>query len=154
MKSEKGITLTSLIIYVIVMLIVISVIALITTYFYNNVNKIGEKTDPAKEYTKFNSYFTEEVNKKGCKVIECKKSSDLKNNYIIFDGGIQYTYIFDEENQKGNVYKDNVKICENIFDMYFENKIIDEAEGKEQIIVHYKTEKNTLDKTTKFTLVN
>ena len=38
MKNNKGITLTSLIIYIIGMLIVIATIATLTSFFYKNVN--------------------------------------------------------------------------------------------------------------------
>ena len=41
MKSEKGVTLSSLIIYVIAMVIVVSIIAVMTKYFYGNVNKLS-----------------------------------------------------------------------------------------------------------------
>ena len=34
MKSEKGVTLTSLIVYVIGMVMVISIVSVLTTYFY------------------------------------------------------------------------------------------------------------------------
>ena len=38
MKTEKGVTLISVTIYVIVMLIVVSIITVLTVYFYRNVD--------------------------------------------------------------------------------------------------------------------
>ena len=64
MQSQKGITLISITIYVIVMLIVVSVITVLTSYFYTNVDINSVSEDLNQQYTKFNSYFTEEVNKK------------------------------------------------------------------------------------------
>ena len=68
MQSEKGITLISITIYVIVMLIVVSVITILTQYFYKNVDVNSVNEDFNQQYTKFNSYFSEEINKKGNKV--------------------------------------------------------------------------------------
>ena len=57
MKSEKGITLISLIIYVIALTIVIGIVAVISGYFYNNIATSSEDIEPMVEYTKFNSFF-------------------------------------------------------------------------------------------------
>ena len=62
MKQEKGVTLISLTIYVIVMAIVIGVLAIITNFFYKNVKDVNVDIDPITQYTTFNSYFSEEVN--------------------------------------------------------------------------------------------
>ena len=70
MKSEKGVTLISVIIYVIAMLIIIAVITVLTSYFYTNVDINSASEDLNQQYTKFNSYFTEEVNRKGNKILE------------------------------------------------------------------------------------
>lgn len=64
MKSSRGITTTSLIIYIIVMMIVIGVIASITSFFYTNVLNI-ENSSAISEITKFNMYFLDEVKNKG-----------------------------------------------------------------------------------------
>ena len=56
MRSEKGVTLTSLIIYVIAMLIAITIISIMTGYFYKNIDVSTEKYSYLGEYTRFNSY--------------------------------------------------------------------------------------------------
>ena len=76
MKSEKGITLISLIIYVIALTIVIGIIAVISGYFYKNIATTSENVEPMVEYTKFNSFFSEEVNYRGIKVLDCKTTTD------------------------------------------------------------------------------
>ena len=70
MKSEKGITLISLIIYVIALTIVVGIIAVISGYFYDNIDTSSEDIEPMVEYTKFNSFFSEEVNYVGIKVLD------------------------------------------------------------------------------------
>ena len=62
MKSQKGITLISLTVYVIVMAIVVGVVAIISTFFYSNINDTNVDINPITEYTKFNSFFSDEVN--------------------------------------------------------------------------------------------
>ena len=103
MKSEKGVTLISLTIYIIVMSIVVGIIAVISGIFFKNINDL-EETNPLEEYTNFNTYFSNEVNKEGIKVL--KYDSD----YIIFDNGVQYTFI--QENK--GIYMNKVKICKDV----------------------------------------
>ena len=120
MKSEKGVTLISVIIYVIAMLIIIAVITVLTSYFYTNVDINSASEDLNQQYTKFNSYFTEEVNRKGNKILEIGETQNNEEEgpqkYIIFSSGNQYTYV--PANQ--GIYMNTVKISENITDCTFE----------------------------------
>lgn len=111
MKSEKGITLISLIMYVIGMTIVVALISTITTYFYKNID-IDADSNNTSEYTKFTSIILDEINKEGNRIIESKSTNrDGKQvNYIIFSSGNQFTFM--EENN--SIYKNNIKICKNI----------------------------------------
>ena len=58
-KNEKGVTLTSLLIYVLALTVVVIIVGRITTYFYKNMDQVTTNTAAAAEYTKFNSYFTD-----------------------------------------------------------------------------------------------
>lgn len=118
MKSEKGITLTSLTVYVIGMTIAIAVVVLISRFFYSNMEDATEKIDPAIEYTKFNSFFTDEVNHQNIKILEIA-NDEKKNNYIVFDNGVQYTFI--RENQ--GIYRNQVKIARNVTECKFTTEI-------------------------------
>ena len=94
MKSEKGVTLISVTIYVIVMTLLVAIISVITNYFYKNVELNSKQEEINNQYTKFISYFTEEVNKENNKILEINTEySDLENkiSYIIFSSGNQYT---------------------------------------------------------------
>lgn len=51
MKSQKGVTLTSLIIYVIAMSIVVGTVAAITNFYYGNINGLSNRTSSSKQYT-------------------------------------------------------------------------------------------------------
>ena len=150
MKSEKGITLISMTIYVIVMLIIVTVMVILTSYFYGNVDVNSTETKLNQQYTKFNSYFTEEVNKKGNKIMGIGETEDATNNtkqqYILFSSGNQYTFV--PENKA--IYVNNVKNAEDITDCTF-SKV--EQNDKVIIAVTIKGD-NNFTKFTKYTLVN
>lgn len=133
MQNEKGVTLISITIYIIVMLIIVAVITVLTSYFYRNVDINSVSQDLNQQYTKFNSYFTEEVNKKGNKLLEIGETENESGNgtqkYIIFSSGNQYTYIPENE----GIYMNQVKIAQNITGCDFtSNK---EENGKTTITV-------------------
>ena len=114
MKSQKGITLISLTIYVIAMAIVVGVIAIISTFFYSNMEDTDNIVSPMTEYTKFNSFFSDEVNHEGIEVVSCG-TTDNGQNYIVFSNEVQYTYI--SENKA--IYRNKVKIAKEIDDCEF-----------------------------------
>ena len=59
MKKNNGITLTSLIIYVTGMLLVVTTIATLTSFFYKNIDIKAINNDTT-QYTKFSSIFGED----------------------------------------------------------------------------------------------
>ena len=130
MKSNKGVTLTSLIIYVIGMTIMVSIIATLTSFFYKNID-IGDINSNTTQYTKFTSILSEEVNKKNNSVIDCQSLTDGVS-YIVFSSGNQYT--FNQESK--SVYRNNVKICDNIDRCDFSYTYID---SKYKIKVSFET---------------
>ena len=119
MKNEKGVTLISLTVYIIVMALVVGVLAIITTFFYKNTIDIKD-IDPITEYITFNTFITDEINHSNIKVLECK------DNYIVFSNGVQYTFI---PANKG-IYRNKVKICRGIENCAFETG----KEGENDVI--------------------
>lgn len=147
MRTEKGVTLISVTIYVIVMLIIVVVITVLTSYFYTNVDINSVRRDLNQQYTKFNSYFVEEVNRKGNKILEISENNtgNAIQKYIIFSSGNQYTYI--PENQ--GIYMNQVKIADNITDCIFSKG---EENGKTTVMVTIKGE--NFERTTTYTLID
>lgn len=139
MKNEKGVTLISLTVYIIVMALVIGIVAIISTFFYKNVRYVSQTVDPITEYTKFNSFFTQETNNSDIRILECE------NDYIVFDNGIQYTFI--KENK--GIYRNKIKICRGIDDCTFTNTI---QNGKN--VIEVTIQAGNQQKTTKYTLNN
>ncbi len=133
MKDNRGITLTSLIIYVIGMVIVVSLIATLTTFFYKNVNVDNISKDTT-QYTKFSNLFLDEINKKDNEIVECKTTEEdgQKISYIIFSDGNQYTY----KAENKSVYKNKIKICKDVEECEFSYIYIDSTY---QIKINFKT---------------
>lgn len=121
MKNNSGVTLTSVIIYIIGMAIVIGVISTLTSFFYKNIDISEINDDSTTQYTKFSSIFLEETNKENNYVIDCKTvvENDKKTSYIIFSTGNQYTF------KNNSIYKNKIKICQNIDDCDFSYSFVD-----------------------------
>ena len=107
MKSNRGVTTTSLIIYVIAMTIVIGIIATINSFFYSNVMNLEDGSSNIAELTKFNMYFLEDTKKANNDIVK------LSNNSITFSSG--NTFIF----QDNAIYLNNIRICENVQNLQF-----------------------------------
>lgn len=138
MKNNKGITLTSLIIYIIGMLIVIATIASLTAFFYKNVDMSEIEKVSSEQFTEFSSIFSKEINKKNNKIIDCKTTKEViddkefKVSYIIFSSGNQYTY----KQETNTIYKNNIKVCTGVEDCDFSYTFINSVY---QIKVNFKT---------------
>lgn len=104
MKSEKGITLMSLIIYMVVMSLVLSMLALVSDMFFSNTNYLTEDSKYMGQYNKFNMYFIEDVKNN-------KDITSLTDTQIVFKDATTYTYMANPDN---SIYRNKVKICSNI----------------------------------------
>ena len=120
MKKEQGVTLTSILVYIIAMVIVIGTIATITSFFYTNVTGVKDNSDNIAEITKFHMCFLEEVKKQNNEIIR------LENNTILFSTGNTFFY------QDKSIYYNQVRICENISHLQFN---VEEVNSKQVIQV-------------------
>lgn len=146
MSNCKGITLISLTIYVTVMLMVVAIVSTITSYFYKNIDTSSEGAKALTEYTKFNSYFSEEANIKNNKVLECNTKEDEENgktSYIVFSSNNQYTFI----SANKAIYCNNVKIADYVNDCQFSYNI---KNGKYSVQVLYMAD--NINKTIEYVL--
>ena len=146
MKSEKGITLISVILYVIVMLLVVTIASILTGYFYNNIDINNTEQNANVEFTKFNSFFTEEVNIRGNTILESDtEGTSTGQKYIVFSTGNQYTYI---KNNK-SIFKNNSKIASDIEEF---NLKINNSDSKTTIEIELTS--GNITKTTTYALKN
>lgn len=107
MKQNAGITTTSVIIYIIAMMIVIGMIGTITSFFYTNVNDLENSSDYISEITKFHMYFLEETTNEQNEIYE------ISNHSILFTTGNAFTF------QDNQIYFNHIKICEHVADLQF-----------------------------------
>lgn len=135
MESQRGVTLTSLVIYIIVLLIIVGILGTITATLQGNIKEIYREGTNNAEIDKFNVYFLKEVKKQGNEIYT------ISENEIIFTTGSKYTF----SNSDKSIYlNNNIKIAENIETCRFFSKeeydktiivvTIEAIKGEEKII--------------------
>ena len=114
MKSNKGVAMTSLIIYILGLIIVAGIIGSFSTYFYNRANLMVEKNTSEEQYSKVLSYLTKDVNSNNITSVSTASAEDESDFLIVeFADGTEHQYI----NKNGCIYyvkvgnSDNKKIA-------------------------------------------
>lgn len=106
MKKENGITLVTLIVYLIIVSAILAALTNLSSHIYKNINKLGIENLSAEEFNKFNVNFV--------KSVKANKNATVTNNNqnvtIEFDDGTTYNYI----NGENSIYKNKIKIAKNI----------------------------------------
>lgn len=152
LASSKGITLTSLVIYIIAMTIIMATISVITIYFYKNTHSIQDTTQNSSNLTRFNTYFTNDIKEEK---IKAQLQDEGKKIVLTKNDTEQITYTVAGD----GIYRNKVKICNNIqkgttFELkenYNETKTI----HKTQIIVNIKIgETETIEKKLEYIINN
>lgn len=127
MRSNRGITLTSLILYVALILIALGILATLTSSFRVNIKDLNQEGTNNYEFDKFNVSFLQEVKKDGNGI------SSVNASEIIFTTNNKYTF------KDNSIYlNDNIKIAENIENCSFSTELIDK---KTVITVNIKPKK-------------
>lgn len=114
MRSNRGITLTSLIMYVALIIIALGILAVLRSNFQSSVKELNQQGTNNYEFDKFNVSFLQEVKKEGNGI------SSVSASEIIFTTNNKYTF-------KDNcIYlNDTIKIAENIDSLSFSTELID-----------------------------
>lgn len=110
LKSQKGITLVNLVVYVTSFLVISSIIASVTIFFYNNTSLLDKEVYSAAEYNKFNMYFVKESEEPNNKVVAVEQNSDQNLSYIQFSNGNKYTY----DSKNHTLYFNKICLCEDV----------------------------------------
>lgn len=100
MRSEKGVTLTALVIYVVVATAIIGGMAIISSFFYSNVGKVKDQSEYVVEYNKFNMFFIEDV--------KSNKTAEVSEYKIKFEDGTIYEY------KLNSIYRNDQEIASKI----------------------------------------
>ena len=109
MRTEKGITLTSLIIYIVLLILVVGILSIVSQHFYSNTSYITDMGKYVSEFNKFNMYFVEDV-KNNSNIYSIEPSK------VVFEDGTIYTYY------ERSIYRNKVEICKNIYNCEFTQK--------------------------------
>ena len=139
MKKENGLTIISVLIYIIALLIILGVVATLTSYFYKNINIEGESQLTNAQFTKFSGYITEEINQDGVRVVEVGENENV--TYITFTN--KQTYTYSKVNKA--IYVNEIKICQNIDKCNFSYT---EEDNRDKRIVDFKS--GNFERTTSF----
>lgn len=62
MKSNRGITIITLIVYVIVLTVVIGTASMLMKYFYRNTDETVLSKNTSSQYARFLTYITDDIN--------------------------------------------------------------------------------------------
>lgn len=178
MKSEKGITLITLIIYMIGITLTISILSILSTFFFRNQNYLLDNSRYVSEYNKFNMYFIKDIKNNRTAKIENVYQKDAYGNQVISNGnpvkagmrivladGTVYTYrSLGDKDSKGKdtydngIYRNKTKICSKIYDCTFsidpENNKDDREDGKRIITVNITINDRENDLDDSFTTTN
>ena len=96
MKNNKGITLVSVVVYIIGMLVIISIISALLAFYNKNMVNINNSSDISMEFSKFNSKLIEETKLPGNAITE------IDDEKITFKSGNIYEFKDDK------VYLNNI----------------------------------------------
>ena len=122
MKNNKGITLTALVVYIIVLVIVLGIISAILNQFYQNTGQLLSNTDDVLEFNHFNTFFLKEIKATGNKV------DNISSNYILFTSGNSFSV------QNKKIYYNNIEICKGVESFLVQSG--KDGDGKDSDIVH------------------
>lgn len=141
MKSQKGITMASLGVYIVVSIIVVATLATIMANYKNSIKTMDNDAEYLSEYNKFNLYFLEEVKKPENSSMERANSIRTKENEynsIKFKTGNEFMYKIKEEILYLNKSTgEKIKLIKNVKKCAFEfNDIDHETNGKNVIRVN------------------
>lgn len=110
LKNQKGITLISLIVYVIVMLMVVTIVGTITSYFYANVNTQYEESKDEDGETTLDMYLTNDLKNKEIEIktgeLEKVPTEGTKTINLIYNDKTSIIYTI----TNNGIYRNAVKV--------------------------------------------
>lgn len=139
MKSQRGITLASLAIYLVLIFTVLAILAAITSNMQIGVIDSGKNGTGYIEINKFNLYFLDDIKKQQNEI------DTITENEILFTSGNKYTY---NSNKKTIYLNDKIKIARDIETCEFANL----EENEKTIIRVTIKQKNSQEKTIDYVL--
>ena len=106
MKSNKGITIISLIVYVIALSALIGTISMLQSYFYKNVDIINDSDRATEQDARISAYITDDVN--SGKINKSKVAVENNRITIGFKDESIHQYVYENNNV---YYITNIHFC-------------------------------------------
>lgn len=97
MKNQKGITMASLGVYIVVSIIVVATLATIMANYKNSIKTMDDDAEYSSEYSKFNLYFLEEAKKQENQTAPKITTVDNDYNSIEFKTENEFKYDIQKE---------------------------------------------------------
>ncbi len=144
MRKNNGVTMVSLIVYVVVMTIVLGVMGSIITSFYNNTDAVQGNVQAIVEFNKFNSYFLKEVKLNNNQVDHVSED----NTYILFKSGNSFSI------SNNKIYYNNIRICDDVQALEFVLEQDTEDPNGEYSIINVTVEFESFNKSIRYKLEN
>ena len=117
MKSEKGVTLTALVTYIIIFMIVLSIMATISASFYKNVTLVTESPRYISEFNKFSMFF----------VLDVKNNTEvtsITSTNLVLEDGTTYQY------SNGIIYRNGEQVAKYIQEFCFTRTTYTDTENE------------------------
>ncbi|MBR1802485.1 MAG: hypothetical protein IJ777_00685 [Clostridia bacterium] len=137
MKSEKGITLTSLVVYIIVATIVIGTMAIMSSSFIKNIKEIHNQQNYAPELNQFAMFFLQDAKN--------NQTATVTENTVTFADKTTYRY------EKNQIYRNDSVVASKVDSASFtlKNKTI---HNTEKYIIEVKFQSEEFNQTMHFVL--
>ena len=120
MKSQKGVTLTSVAIYIVIILVVLGILATVSANFKNGIRNANMEGTEAAEINRFNVYFLEEIKKEG------NEAENVNNKMVQFKTGKVFVYDYNNKSIKMFENENSIEVARNIETCTFEKNIVNE----------------------------
>ena len=120
MNYNKGVTLISLTIYIILLIVAIGVLSSITGYFMKNLNEITVSENSDELFNKFFSFINNDLSNNDLIYIKTGKDNEKNREYLLFKFKNKAEHIYLVEN--GELY-------------YLENQNIDNINDYDKVIL-------------------
>lgn len=147
MKDKRGVTLTSLTIYIIVLMITLVVLTFVSANFTSQVSEVTEKGKISNEYIRLYSFILNDIK-------ASNNVAEYSDDFVRFDNNVKYSIKYldalkenDRQVRQYEIYRNDILISENLLDAKFD---YDEKENLFIINLKYVFGKSLIEKTQSF----
>lgn len=104
-KNEKGITLVSLVIYIVIFVVIIGIMTTISTFFFGNIRTTMNVPRYASEFNKFVMFFGVDIKN--------NNTANVTSTSIEFENGTKYEF------KNNRIYRNDLIIAEDVLECTF-----------------------------------